>query len=283
MKSTKIINRRSFIKFSLASISSTLACGLLEEVKMSEVDRFFKGNTLNKKQLSLLFEFQDFQIYGSSLPASRSIDLWKESRGKVDETGFWPVLIGDVDSMEKLRESLEYQENVSPIQIMDMSNDLDLEKWLNDQKDMVNEGGSYSPPHGDWPEGPQFKDVFVVQTSALRNRPVKDLIIAFIPTKSGWQAPAYLKFGGWNYCPAPEVHTSISNKWEHEYGAEIVVMTDDTIEFLVSKPPQSTSGALKLAEEQFLYCSDIVYQGTGTLEGLAATLLNNHNWYFWWD
>jgi hypothetical protein len=38
-----------------------------------------------------------------------------------------------------------------------------------------------------------------------------------------------------------------------------------------------------LAKEQYAYCADIVEQGVGTIEALAATLLNGHIWFFWWD
>jgi hypothetical protein len=44
-------------------------------------------------------------------------------------------------------------------------------------------------------------------------------------------------------------------------------------------------GALALAWEHFVYCPDRVYQctRTGTLDELAAELLNAPVWYFWWD
>jgi hypothetical protein len=32
-----------------------------------------------------------------------------------------------------------------------------------------------------------------------------------------------------------------------------------------------------------MYCEDIVIQGTQTVENLAAGLLGNNLWYFWWD
>ena len=35
--------------------------------------------------------------------------------------------------------------------------------------------------------------------------------------------------------------------------------------------------------EQFAYCPDIVDQGAGTLEALAAVLVNASVWFFWWD
>jgi hypothetical protein len=38
-----------------------------------------------------------------------------------------------------------------------------------------------------------------------------------------------------------------------------------------------------LAREQYLYCGDIVDQGTGTLSRLATALMADDWWYFWWD
>jgi hypothetical protein len=47
--------------------------------------------------------------------------------------------------------------------------------------------------------------------------------------------------------------------------------------------PKSRGEALELAREQYSYCSDIVDQGVGTLNALAAALMENDWWYFWWD
>jgi hypothetical protein len=41
--------------------------------------------------------------------------------------------------------------------------------------------------------------------------------------------------------------------------------------------------ALDLAREQYLYCADIVDQGTGSLSLLAANLMVDPWWFFWWD
>ena len=51
----------------------------------------------------------------------------------------------------------------------------------------------------------------------------------------------------------------------------------------VARKPETRAAALDLAREQFAYCSDIVEQGVGTLSALAASLMENDWWYFWWD
>ena len=60
-------------------------------------------------------------------------------------------------------------------------------------------------------------------------------------------------------------------------------MTHDTIELHVARSPRTRDDALALAYEQYAYCSDIVDQGAGTLEALAAVLVHASVWFFWWD
>jgi len=71
--------------------------------------------------------------------------------------------------------------------------------------------------------------------------------------------------------------------WSQDFGAELVGMNGDTVEMYAKHPPSTRSEAIKLAEQQFLYCEDIVLQGTETIEVLAAGLLGNNIWFFWWD
>jgi Domain of unknown function (DUF4253) len=51
----------------------------------------------------------------------------------------------------------------------------------------------------------------------------------------------------------------------------------------VARPPQSRAEALELAREHYVYCSDSIGQGVGTLCGWAALLLGHAWWSFWWD
>lgn len=57
----------------------------------------------------------------------------------------------------------------------------------------------------------------------------------------------------------------------------------DVVEMLVECPPSKKIDVLKIAKQQYLYCQDIVGQGSHTLEVLAAGLLGATSWFFWWD
>jgi hypothetical protein len=92
-----------------------------------------------------------------------------------------------------------------------------------------------------------------------------------------------LGFGNFNTCLAPEVHICLLRAWSETYDLKLVCLDTDTLELEVGRPPTTRKDALRLAGEQYRYCSDIVEQGTGTIEQLAAGLLKGRSWYFWWD
>ncbi len=113
--------------------------------------------------------------------------------------------------------------------------------------------------------------------------PLPNAIILLIPAKKSYLAPAYLDFGDVNACPKPAVHVAAAKWWQRKYGAELVSITDDSLEFYVKNPPRTDQEALKLAREQFIYCPDTVKQGAGNLSQLAADIYNAKFWTFWWD
>jgi hypothetical protein len=114
-------------------------------------------------------------------------------------------------------------------------------------------------------------------------RPHREILIALLPTSVPAEAPAFLNYGGWNDCPEPAVHVALARRWAEQYGARLVVCSNDALEFHVEHPAASREDALRLAKEQYTYSEDIVIQGTQTIEGLAAALLGASKWFFWWD
>ena len=136
---------------------------------------------------------------------------------------------------------------------------------------------------GEWPHEPEVVSEYTVPRECLTYRPHKEVFLALVPTSEGWQTPLLLGFGDFNACPPSHVHAALARMWLREYGAEIVSMRHDTLEFRVARPPSTREEALALAELQFEYCDDIVLQGIGYIQSLAASLLASKIWYFWWD
>lgn len=139
------------------------------------------------------------------------------------------------------------------------------------------------PPLGEWPATPDPSPELSVAYDVLKGTPLAKIYIGIAPTNDWTTIPAYLRWGGWNDCPAAEYHVAALRQWRDRYGAELIGMSFDTINLRVSKKPASRDEALALAHDQHIYCSDIIDQGVQTYRALAADLMANDWWYFWWD
>lgn len=91
----------------------------------------------------------------------------------------------------------------------------------------------------------------------------------------GWSGPA-------NYADTDQIAAVVAD-WEHRFGARVVTVGFDTLELSVAAPPVTIEHARSVAVEQFAFCPDLVWQGTGKLEKLAEQLVGAVNWSFWWD
>jgi hypothetical protein len=111
----------------------------------------------------------------------------------------------------------------------------------------------------------------------------KAAAVSLIRVEHSSDVPAHLGFGGWNDCPSPELQVADLREWRKEYGAVPACITHDVLECVVVKRPQTEAEALKLAAEQWIFCDDIVGQGTQTVRNLAMEIWRSPNWFFWWD
>lgn len=116
----------------------------------------------------------------------------------------------------------------------------------------------------------------------FRKKCTYPVVIVKIPEKEPWKVFAYIPFGGWNECPTNEEIMYIAKYWFEKYGAVPAVISSDTLEFL-AKPVEEADEAHKLANEMFVFCTDIVFQGVGYVGILEEMVKTSTTWYFWWD
>ena len=217
---------------------------------------------------------------------------WQALRAEVAATGYWPVILGNDDDFERVTDHLtsRYTRNMSVATILADTATIDAEEWLRAALQMQDsEDGPWDTTEGEfalrgsWPTKLTRTTTISVPYDWQTHEPYPHIAIGLVPTTVSWQIPAYLRFGDYNACPNPSEHAGVLKRWEEQFGSEVVSMTHDTIELRVAHPPTNREHAIALAYEQFAYCSDIVDQGVGTLDALAATLLNGSVWFFWWD
>ena len=167
---------------------------------------------------------------------------------------------------------------------LNLASVFDAVRWMKDRRAELSEDGVEFDDEliGVWTREIQDKGELSLHRDP-RGKALKEVAIGEVDVAHAWQIPAAVGYGGWNACPEAVVQTAMFRRWEEKYGAEIRGLGFDTIECVVSRPPQTQERAMELAWEQFLFCEDIVTQGVGTISDLGATLIRSPYWFFWWD
>lgn len=214
------------------------------------------------------------------VPGKTALTTWEGLHGK--GLGY-PLLMGEHKDLHLLLENREQSED-SPAAILAAAATIDLAAWESER--VAADPEYYRLPPADQAIGedlPLAKTALGVHLDVLTRRPKREVVIGLLPVTESWEVPAWLKIGGWNECPPPEVHVVMFRHWEQQYGARVASVTGDVIEFTVERPPTTDADAMALARQQYVYCPDIVDQGVETVANLAASLKGAKVWFFWWD
>jgi Domain of unknown function (DUF4253) len=212
-----------------------------------------------------------------------AIRLLNEYRSRYATSGQYPFLIGDSEELGRIKENAEFNEQ-DPARIIRASLRIKIAKWIAGRRKEAEEY-EFSPEEmlGEWPGEILEKGSIDLHKEVLSGKVKPGVYLGLAKIEKPWHLPAILKYGAWNECPEPEVHCAFHREWQERFGAEITGMSGDVVECAVRNPPADRKTATILAWEQYWYCPDIVEQGCGSVSNLAATLLNSHYWYFWWD
>lgn len=191
-----------------------------------------------------------------------------------------PVVIGDFESATRLVEV--WDDPFDFEQQLKLAAEINVERWFEERReedaecyasegqDVIHEAGT----------APMATLTIGHDHSGM---PRVEVYLALIPTTDATTIPLHLRFGDWNACPSPCEHVAVARYWRDKYGAEIATVASDVLEFTVADPPSDDDKAMELAWQQYVYCSDIVDQGVGSVATLAKALRHSSRWYFWWD
>ena len=226
-----------------------------------------------------------------SVAGPQALAEWERLRVTWRPEGACPVLLGDREEVDRARAALEGEET-RPEGILraaaTRTPEAFFEERLKEQQESLELDAEIElkdgliAPRGEWPASPS-PHTLDAHADIVTGKPKATVYIARIPTARPWEVFAYLGYGAWNDCPAPEDHVAAHRRWHERHGAEVYAVAGDVVECWVPRPPQDRDGAAALAREQYLYCADIVDQGTGTLLNLAGALKGAPAWFFWWD
>ena len=204
---------------------------------------------------------------------------WKQLREQYDSTGKYPVLLGsrrDYDAWCKRR-----VDSSSNAEILAEARTVAFPDWFLERR---NAELDPSPADRDmWPSEPPEPIDIAAHLEPESGLPRAEALVGLVPCASPPELFGQLPWGGWSDCPWPAEHAAVMRYWLDKYGAEVVSITQDTIECHVARPPRDRDAAIRLAKEQMAYCESITEGGTLCAATIAAGLLTSHTWYFWWS
>ncbi len=223
-------------------------------------------------------EFTTRKIAGAD-----AIRILNELRARYPATGQYPFLIGDAEELGRVKEAAQINKQ-DPAATIRASFDVKLAEWMAGRRREAEEcGPSTEELLGEWPGEVAEEGSIGLHKDVLSGQVEPAVYLGLATIEEPWHLPAILRYGAWNDCPGTEVHCAFHRQWHERFGAEIVGMSGDVVECVVSKPPTDRAAATALAWEQYWYCADIVEQGCGSVSHLAATLMHSPYWFFWWD
>lgn len=228
----------------------------------------------------------------STLPANLPFEIvpvrgrtavadWQRLRDAWRPAGFCPVVLGDATNVSAVFTNYSANERTTA-EILASAGTRSAAQFFAGRQSGETDQPSFDD-EGNWPfRAPKSAD-FTIHRDLFTGKTKDIVFIARLPTTTAAEIPALLKFGHGDEGPSAADHVSVLRHWDETYGVEIFGLTSDRLECRVARPPATRQNAMTLAREQYLYCNDIVEQGTESLPILAATLIHASNWYFWWD
>jgi Domain of unknown function (DUF4253) len=213
----------------------------------------------------------DELIYILQVPADQWYTVWKQLHKIVNQSGYWPV--GGWDSFKK-----PPWEEEKTINILERANQINIHDWFireSENSETFLTDGDISPPLK------KYNLNRITHGASFPNTPFSFVPIALVPTIHFWEIPAYLRLP--EDSQLPEVHVAALKYWNSIYQSELVFMNSGVMFLHVMNPPTTYTNSLRLAQEQYCYCPDIVDQEFRTTANLAKQLMNQRVWRFWWD
>ena len=269
---------------------------------------------LNLEPDAFISSSPDERIFRGEVQPGKVINTWANLAKAAAETKYWPIIQGGSDKNLELperdpaeilsmapiggiREILKprLQQRIESFREMpsEIFSDpgaillkLDADSDMDTAAAAADAAGIYSfigrsPEKQDWPADPA--DRSRVKFHTLQERKGQPSTLLLIRVEHTYEVPAYLQFGGWNDCPEPELQVAVFREWQLEHKAVPACITGDVVEFFVKNRPQTEIESMKIAAEQWVYCEDIVGQGTQSIRKLAIEIWQSPTWFFWWD
>ncbi len=283
---------------------------------MADLANILRTHDLPSDRLCLVFSDHQAPIYALPSPQSQTLVLWQQLRAIVISTGYWPLIIGNLDSIEDFR-SLRPHQSQSWRDILHEAQQLDPVEHLlaceNQQRRMLRTAfrdfglTRERPDLTSYPTDAELEhylaDYYIVLAIELGEDPNDYLpadpwsnadplsireapmlagedpnCLLLVPTTESWQVPAYLYLRDGSSANL----VRMLHRWQEHYGAELVAAGASFIELYLAYLPQDRAQARRFAWEMGIFAPEP--EGMYDMEKHAAQMLQGQRfWSLWWD
>ena len=219
-----------------------------------------------------------------AVPLSGDKDEWMKiylaMRQQGQKEGYTPVVVLDELSMAEDAEKEEGSLEAYTKKCLEAYPKIEIDQWL---KERNNDYQTYQMDVESSRKGENIDELEEDREPMMTIEMgyAENAYIVKVPTKKPYEVFAYLPVGGYNECPLDEEHIALAKRWYEIYGAVPCAISSDTVQYYVEKPIETKNQTL--ANEMYLYCGDIVWQGVQCLENLEKANQGAAVWFFWWD
>ena len=261
--------------------------------KWFEAEHFWMINTVAKHTRYALGETIDYRVpkhvkarsfselsqmvkaaFASLSPMGESVKLCEWNAVNLAEgispSMIYEIILGSEENVVGLCEDIRFVYSHATPYDSPSSNELEI--FLQKRKRDLE-----LPKLGKWPRVSQPRN------EDLKRKSNEKIYCIKLELEKPWYWPRAFYYGGVNDCPRPEIHEAFSKLLFDRYGAVLVGLTRDAIEFELRYLPSTKKEAEEIASKIYYYCPDVIEQGFSSIRELAAELSLSKSWRFWWD
>jgi hypothetical protein len=224
----------------------------------------------------------------TTIPRTSSMAMWKALDA---DKGLRPILFyaGDTDLLGS-RLTWRSQEPAilqaashpmdSPAAVLAAADTVDVPALLAKNPSYTD----HKAEHGPWPtkqHPPRLDLAVTLPGDDEGDGPTATRILILIPADAAWKTIAYMPgfVTAGEATPSLAQVAAVSRRWEEKYGARLAAIGPATLEWYLSRK-LTKAEALALAAELEIFSPDA---DEGTVEEVAAVLMNNTGVTAWWD
>jgi hypothetical protein len=122
--------------------------------------------------------------------------------------------------------------------------------------------------------------------AAERGRAIGSLKAAYLALVPAARPADVVPLIGWvpaNWTEGTLPVGAVLRSREDRFGAQLVEIGSDEIRLLADRPPRTLQAAQAIAAEHFAFADECGGKGLSTVSRIAADLISNPFWSFWWD